>query len=358
MPGQDSAEQRTEKATPRKRQRAREQGQVAQSNELLNAISLLASVGALALFGGYIFHSMIHEVTLRLTNLGGYPLTMEGSVWLLKSSLWMITKSVLPVIVFVGAAGLFASVAQTGFVYSSSKLALDFTQLNPVTGAKNLMSWMSVVRLLVGVVKLLVICFIAYYLIKNRQTWLYASINQSTQGILESGRQLCFALFGRVCIAALAIAGLDYAYQRWQFEKTLMMTKTEMKEEMKRDEGRPEVKGRMAQMRRQASRARMLQAVPKANVVVTNPTHYAVALQWDEKEMSAPTVVAKGKDLVAQRIKDVARDSGVPILERKALAQVLYTTVEVGMEIPSKLYYAVAEVLAFVMRQKKGIRTA
>jgi len=358
MAAQDGAEQRTEKATPRKRQRAREQGQVAQSDELLNAISLLASVGAMALFGGYIFQSMIHEVTLRLTNLGAQPLTMEGSVWLLKDSIWMVTRSVLPVIVFVGAAGLLASVVQTGFVYSPAKLALDFTHLNPVTGAKNLFSWMAVMRLAMGVVKLVVIVLIAWYLIKDRQTWLTASISQSTQGILENGRQMCFALFSRVCIAALAIAGLDYAFQRWQHEKNLMMTKTEMKEEHKRDEGRPEVKGRMAQLRRQVNRARMMQAVPKANVVVTNPTHYAVALQWDDKEMSAPTVLAKGKDLMAEKIKQVAREHGVPILERKALAQVLYQTVEIGMEIPSKLYYAVAEVLAFVLRQKPGLRTA
>jgi flagellar biosynthetic protein FlhB len=301
---------------------------------------------------------MLHEVSLRLTDLGGPRLTMEGSVWLLSDSIWMVTRTVLPATAFVGAAGLAASLVQTGFVYSPAKLNLDFTHLNPVVGIKNVISWMAVVKLLVGVAKLAVIGLIAYYLIRDRQTWLFASISQSPEGILENGRQLCFTLLARICIAALAIAALDYAYQRWQYEKNLMMTKTEMKEEHKRDEGRPEVKGRMAQMRRQVSRARMMQAVPKADVVVTNPTHYAVALKWDDKEMSAPTVLAKGKDLMAQRIKEVAREHGVPIIERQTLAQILYQTVEVGMEIPPKLYYAVAEVLAFVMRQKPGMRTA
>jgi flagellar biosynthesis protein FlhB len=157
----------------------------------------------------------------------------------------------------------------------------------------------------------------------------------------------------QVLAALVVVALLDYAYQRWRFEKKLMMSKGELKEEMKREEGDPEVRARRSHMRRSMVR-RMMAAIPHADVVVSNPTHYAVALKWDEKKMSAPQVVAKGADYMAERIKEVARQNGVPVLERRPLARALYEAVQVGMEIPPKLYYAVAEVLAFVLKKRKA----
>lgn len=325
---------------------------VAQSSEVNNALVLLAAVGALSLFGSYTFSTMIREMTLRLGHLSAPPLTVEGSINLFHETTWAVARAVVPLLVCVGVMGLACSVGQVGFVFSSRALSLDLNRLNPVNGLKNLFSFSSLVRLLVAVAKLTVISLIIFFLLRDRMAWITSLVGQSTWGILDVARRLCLSMMLRVAVAMLVVAVLDYGYQRWRYERQLMMTKTEWREEMKKDEGSPEVRARQAQVRRDLARLRMMQAVPRADVVVTNPTHMAVALRWDEATMSAPRVVAKGKNYVAERIKEIARAHGVPILERKTLAQALYEVVEIGMEIPPKLYYAVAEVLAFVMRGK------
>jgi flagellar biosynthetic protein FlhB len=233
------------------------------------------------------------------------------------------------------------------------KLVPDLQAINPIRGLRNIFSLTAVMRLLTAVIKFAVIGLVCYLLIRSRLHWFGALVGKDAWGILDVGRRLSLSLLLRVVAIMLGVAVLDYAYQRWRYEKQLMMTKQELKEERKRDEGDPEVRGRQAQMRRAMANRRMVQAVPEADVVVTNPTHLAVALQWDEETMSAPTVVAKGQDFLARRIQQIAREHGVPVLERKNLTRLLYQTVEVGAEIPPKLYYAVAEVLAYVLRKHR-----
>jgi flagellar biosynthetic protein FlhB len=353
MAPNDSGQQRTEKPTRRKRERARKEGQVALSSEVNNALVLLAAVGALTLFGGYTLAAMTSQLAVRLGGLHAADLSIGGVRPMLCDSLGTVLRSVAPIMVFVGLVGLLGSLAQTGVLFTPKRISPDLSHINPVAGLKRLFSLSSLARLVVAAAKLLLIGAIVYLLVRSRLAWYFAAVGKSAWGVFETGRQICLSLALRIVAAMIVVAVADYAWQRWRFEKQLMMSRTELKEEVKRDEGDPEVKARQEQMRRAFARSRMMQAVPRADVVVTNPTHVAVALRWDEKVMDAPRVVAKGKRLLAERIRQIARENGVPVLERKVLAHALYEAVEVGREIPPKLYYAVAEVLAFVLKKRR-----
>ncbi len=351
----ESADQKTEKPTQRKLRKAREEGMVAQSVEVNNALVLLAAVGALALFGGAMFRGVTGAMTDALGGLGRPELTIEGTSRLMQEFFGVILRGALPIMLFVGAVGLLCSLAQTGVVLVPKKIMPQLAHINPVNGAKNLFSLKAVMRLVTAALKLTAIGAIVYLFVRSRTGWLFAISGKSVLGVLLAVRELCASLLLRIIAAMFAIAVIDFAYQKWQQRRELMMTKSELKEEHKRDEGNPEVRGKQAQMRRAVARARMIQAVPSATVVVTNPTHVAVALRWQEGDMGAPTVVAKGQDHMARRIRQVAEQHEVPVLERRLLARTLYQVVEVGQEIPSKLYQAVAEVLAFVLkRARKG----
>ncbi|MHC4480813.1 MAG: flagellar biosynthesis protein FlhB [Planctomycetota bacterium] len=354
MPPGDSAEQKTEKPTRRRRERAKEQGMVAQSAEVNNALVLLAGLGALTIFGAFTFRQMAGEMAGRLGRLYGPELSLGGARGLLCDSARTVARAALPLMVFTGMVGLLVSLVQTGIVVTPARLKPDLSHVDPIQGLKRLFSLSALVRLLLAVVKLVAIALIVFFLVRSRLHWLLALTGKSTWGILEVSRRLCSTMAFRIIVAMMGLAALDYAYQRHKLAKQLMMSKTELKEEHKRDEGDPEVKARQEQLRRARARSRMMQAVPGADVVVANPTHVAVALRWDEEGMDAPQVVAKGRDWLARRIKEIARRHQVPVVERKVLAHALYEAVEVGMQIPPKLYYAVAEVLAFVMRRRSA----
>ncbi len=351
-----NADQKTEKPTQRKRRRAREQGTVAQSAEVNNALVLLAGVGAFVLFGGYAFPHLTGYMAGKLGNLGAVTVTQDGVLNIFSETVGVLIKVVLPLMILVGCVGLLCSVMQTGIMVVPKRIVPNLELLDPIRGLKNLFSLSAVMRFLVAIIKLTVIVLIGYFLVRSRLSWIAALVGKSAWGILDVSRRLCLSLMVQVSIAMMAVAVLDYAYQRWQHEKKLMMTKQEVRDERKRDEGDPHIRSRQAQMRRAIAQSRMMQAVPEASVIVSNPTQIAVALKWDENDMSAPTVVAKGRDYLAERIRKIGRENGVPLIERKELARILYETVEVGAEIPANLYYAVAEILAFVLRKRKPRR--
>lgn len=350
------SEQKTEKPTQRKRRRTRREGQVAQSNEVNNAFVLLAGIGALALFGGHSFRCMAACAEGRLGNLAGLDLSLSGVESVAADTVGVLVGASLPAMLLVGTVGLLCSLLQTGVLVVPKKLAPNLKAIDPIKGLKNIFSLAAAMRLLMAAIKFAAIGVIVYFVVRGRSSWFGGLVSMSPWGILDVSRRLCFSILVRVGVAMLGVALLDYAFQRWRHEKELLMTKQELKEERKRQEGSPEVRGRQEMMRRAMSQRRMMQAVPRADVVVTNPTHVAVALEWNEEQMGAPTVVAKGQDLLAERIKKVARENKVPVLERKDLARALYVAVEVGSEIPEKLYYAVAEVLAFVLRREGKAR--
>lgn len=353
MASDNSPQQKSEKPTRRRRRQAREQGQVAQSAEVNSTLVLLAALGALVLFGGRTFDVMGGQVSELLGGLHQYTLDLTGTRTLVSAAARNAVTAVAPIMLLTGVVGLLCSLAQTGLLFAPRVIAPDLQHVDPIRGAKNILSLAAAMRLLVAVVKITAISLVVYFLVRSRISWLAALTGKSVWGILEVTRRICFSLLVRVLMVMMVVAVLDYAFQKWRFEKQLMMSKTELRDEYKRDEGDPAVRARQAHARRAIARNRMMQAVPAADVVVTNPTHVAVALQWDEREMDAPRVVAKGRDLLAGRIKELAREHGVPVIERKILAHALYQAVEVGMDIPPKLYYAVAEVLAFVMRRRR-----
>ncbi len=354
MPADSYSGDKTEKPTRRKREQARERGMAAHSPEINNALVLLAGLGALVLFGGYTFQIMADGMAGRLARLYGCDLSIPGAHAIMCEALTAVARAAAPILVLTGLVGLACSVAQTGIMFTPGKLAPDFAAMHPVRGLRHLFSVDALAKLFVAVVKLAIIGLIIFFLVRSRLDWFYGLIAKSPWGIFDVSRDLCMTMVLRVAIAMMAVAVADYAWQRWRFERQLMMSKTELRDEMRRDEGDPLVRGRQEALRRALVRSRMIQAVPTADVVVTNPTHLAVALRWHEKEMKAPQVVAKGKDWLAERIKQVAGAHGVPVLERRVLAQALYQAVEVGTEIPPKLYYAVAEVLAFVLKRRRA----
>ena len=346
-----TAESKTEKPTQRKRQRARQEGQVAQSAEVNNVLVLLAAVGCLAVFGGRTWGTLTGQMTEWLSGMAGPELTVQGAVTVLRSSGTAVLRAAAPIMVCSLVVGLLCSVAQTGIIWSPKKLKPNWKAIDPINGAKQTFSLSALQKAAIALLKLIIIAAIAFTLLRNRLDCLQALVGKSVWGMMHVTCTLCLSLLGRILVAMLGVALLDYAYQRWRHEKRLMMSKGEMKEELKREEGDPHVRARRSRARRSLVR-RMMKAVPDADVVVTNPTEIAVALQWDQEAMSAPRVVAKGRKHMAERIKKLAREHGVPVIERKLVARALYQAVEVGMEIPPKLYYAVAEVLAFVLKQR------
>jgi len=249
----------------------------------------------------------------------------------------------------IGVAG---NVLQSGFLWTGETLKPDLGRLDPVKGLGRLMNLRGLARLLASVFKVVVIGIVAYITIKNDLPAAASVLGLAPGSIAVFGASLVLKLGYRVVAALIILAILDYAFQRLQHERDLMMTRQELREELKRMEGDPLTRERRRRMQRQVAMQRMMSKVPKADVIVTNPTHLAVAIQYDEGKMAAPVCVAKGAGFIAEKIRTAAAAAGVPIVENKPVAQLLYRKVEVGSPIPVELYQAVAEILAYVYRIK------
>jgi len=342
---QDDAGDKTEQPTPRRREEAREEGQVARSMDLTAAISLLAGLVLLKFFGP----AMLEHMLGMTRALGESSTTTSGTLlpWIRRVGLATITMTLpfLGLLVVVTAAGV---VSQSGLLLTWKKLALKPDRINPVSGMKRMFSGEAANRLAQGLLKMTVVGVIAYITIVGRIDTVLASGALHTAGIFGLSAKLLFDLALRMGIALLLLGLIDYLFQRWQLEKQLRMTKQEVRDELKKMEGDPLVKQRRRQMQARLAMQRIHSEVPRADVVVTNPTHFAVALKYDEATMTAPRLTAKGKDLLAQRIQQLAQQHGIPIVQRPPLARALYAGVEVGQEVPPEFYRAVAELLAYV----------
>lgn len=251
--------------------------------------------------------------------------------------------------------GLVTSYLQIGFMFNFGLLKPNLSKLNIISGVKNLFSIRSFVKLIASVLKLIIVGGVSYFYIKKEfsRIDIVDTIDESLSALLVTNVKLMIGLALRVSAALLLLAVLDYFYQKWQYKRNLRMSKEEVKEERKQMDGDPLIKSKIRAIQRQMAMKRMMSAIPKADVVITNPSHFAVVLKYDGSAMKAPTVVAKGADLIAKRIKEIAKKHKVPLVEDKLLAQTLYKTVEIGKEIPQKLYYAVAKVLSYVYQLKK-----
>ncbi len=350
MPG--GSQNKTEKPTAKRRSKARQEGQIAQSQEVNNFLVLSAALAALLLFGSNIWSFLIGNAAMHLADIDGLDLTQKGVATIVTDKFAGIGVALAPFLFLILVGGLVASLSQTKMLFSTKIVKPKLNAVNPISGFKKLFKLSTIVQLLVSIAKLIAVGCMIYLVVRWRIHWFFGLVGMNPWGIVMVAQQFFLILILVVLVCMLIIAVLDYSYQRYKHEKQLMMTKEEVKEERKQAEGDPKVKGRQASERRKIYKSRMAQAVPGADVVVANPKHYAVALRWVESEMDAPMVVAKGKDLFALRIKKIAKENDVPILERKLLARTLYETVDVDTEIPPQLYHAVAEVLAFVMKKR------
>lgn len=347
---------KTEKATPKKRQDARKKGQVLQSKEITSAFVLLFIFLALRLLGGYMYNEITYFTKVVLTEYVNIPdlYTINGITKLFMLSGIELIKICGPILGVALITGLIAEYAQVGFLFTFENLKFKFERISPLSGLKRIFSLRSVVELVKSIIKLAIVGFIAYSYIKSQADGVLTMMDMDAIGVASFIASSVVDLAIRICIALIFIGAVDYIYQWYEFEKNLKMSKHEIKEEFKQTEGNPEIKSKIRQKQRQISMSRMLGDVPKADVVITNPTHFAVAIRYDASVSPAPRVIAKGQDYLAQRIKEVARENKVEIVENKPLARSLYQSVEVGQEIPEEMYQAVAEILAFVYGIKNG----
>ena len=348
--------QKTEKATPRRRKEAREKGNVLKSNDVNTAAVLLAMFAGIKALGGPLVANT--QAMLRSYLSQGAtsdPLTSADAAAVLYQAIVTLATIAAPLLVLALFVGLAINVIQVGFVTSSKALGMKFSRINPMQGFKRIFSVRSVAELLKAALKVVALGVVAYSEYKSfigaLPLFLLQDITQAASAVAEMGINIAF----KMCMVLAVLAAADYFYQWWVRERDLKMTKEEVKQEFKQMEGDPQIKSRIRQKQRQLGMRRMMQAIPSANVVITNPTHYAIALRYQEGHDDAPVVVAKGKDLVAQRIKEEARRCGIEMVENRPLAQALYVFCEIGDKVPKDMYQAVAEVLATVYRLKKSM---
>jgi flagellar biosynthetic protein FlhB len=354
---EEREEDRTEPATPRRREEARERGQVARSADLSSAVVLLAAVLALRFTGRPLMQGLFASTSTVLEGLGGIDGTPGDLSGRFGGAFVAVLLGFLPLVGLVLAAAAGANLFQVGFLFTADPLTPDWERLNPVSGLGRLLSLRGLVRLAGGLFKLAIVGLVVFWTIWAERSTLVELSGRAFEQVPGISVDLMQELSLRAALALLVLAVADYGFQKWQFERDLRMSKRELREELRRFEGDPRMRERRRSIQRQLALQRMVLAVPQATVVITNPTHLAVAVRY-EKPMEAPVVVAKGAEQLARRIRESALEHGVPIVERKDLARALYRGVDVGQSIPSALYQAVAEILAYVYRLKGFVPAA
>jgi len=345
-------ESKTEKPTPRRRQQAREKGSVARSQDLNSAVLLFGAALTLSMLGAGMIAGLGEILKSLLRQSGTMEFTQSATDAMFKQQAIATFKLLLPFLLVIMLIGVLVNVTQVGFHISWQAAAPQWGRLNPINGFQRFFSVRALVELGKSILKLLFVGLALYFSLKSaalQTPWLFYMAPEQVIG--EIGR-LLDDLFIAAAGALLIIGLADYAYQKYDLEQSLMMTKDEVKEEAKQQDGDPRVRGKIREIMIKSSLRRMMKKVPEADVIITNPIHLAVAIKYDRDKSSAPIVVAKGARKTAERIKEIAADNGIPIVENKPLAQALYKTVDIGMEIPVELYRAVAEILAYVYRIK------
>lgn len=352
----DQVGEKTEKPSAKRLKEARERGQVAISRDASMALGSLAATGVLVAAGSFLLRRMTAAITDGLSHFGDAPLREvkgEDLIPLVISGGTLIALTAGPIAIAAAATGVFSSVLQSGFNVSTSPLTPDFKRLSPVNGFRKLAPSRAGLDTLKAIVTATILSLLAWRvgntlaIDAGRLTWASptASAGRAWADALRLLWQAGFAL--------LAIGGIDFGLQKWRLHQSLKMTKQEVKDEARSGEGNPEIKARVRRIQREMFRKRMLQAVPRATVVLTNPTHFAVALEYQREKNAAPVVVAKGADLIAAKIREIARDHSVPIVENPLLTRALFKECEIGDVIPGPLFGAVAEVLAYLIRIKQ-----
>ncbi|TCL66560.1 flagellar biosynthetic protein FlhB [Hydrogenispora ethanolica] len=345
---------RTEEATPKRKSEARQKGQVSKSAELNSVVVLLAAFIFINTLGSWIYSELANYMKVCLAPAAlSKNLSQTNAQQLFLEHLVFFLKVFLPLGLGAMVVGILVNFLQVGPMFTIEALKPKFSRINPISGMQRLLGIQGLVELAKSVIKLLIISYFAYSTIRDHLFSLLDVVAQSPLDTAVLIWTIIYQVALKICVFLLILAIFDYLYQRWEFNKSLRMTKKEVKDEYKQLEGNPQIKNKIRQRQRQIAARRMMQDVPKADVIITNPTHLAIAIRYDAAEMAAPVVVAKGEGFIAQKIKEIAKAHDVSVVENKPLAQTLYKTVEIGEAIPANLYKAVAEVLAFVYRLKR-----
>ncbi|MBQ9359957.1 MAG: flagellar biosynthesis protein FlhB [Lachnospiraceae bacterium] len=356
--------EKTEEPTSKKLNDARSDGQVAKSQELCNAISLIALFLTLRMVGMNMGNGFLDVIKYVFGIIPEFTVLVNGEISqktfdnIIRFAIIRIIVILLPIFAVGVLVAFFVNLFQVKWKVSTKPLRPKFSKLNPVSGMKKIFSKKKLMDLALAIGKLAIIFGVVWSYIQGFGGLPSLLLDMQTNTGIGETCIIIINLGLRISFVYLLLAIIDYIYQRWKFHKDMMMTKQEVKDEYKNSEGDPQVKGKIKQKMMEASRRRMMQEVPSADVVITNPTHFAVALKYDTDVADAPYIVAKGQDFLAQKIKDEAREAGVEIVENKPLARMLYHNVDIGGVVPPELYQAVAEVLAFVYnlrdRKKSG----
>ena len=355
MPQNDGGGEKTEKASPKKREDERKKGNIFMSKDITTVISLVASFFIISLFVGGIsdqIQNLYRNQVIRMRDVPTIDISVMMEIY--REFMIFIATSLLPAIVIVGMVSVIVVLMQSKFLWANDRIKFKMERLNPLKGIKRMLSLRSLVELVKSMVKVSVLTYILYFNIVGVIEDLPGMIDWDViQAVSYTGDRL-LGLIIAVGIAFAGIAALDYLYQRWEYEKNIKMTKQEVKDEYKQMEGNPEIKSARRQKQREYAMGRMMQAVEEADVVVRNPTHFAVALKYKLDVDSAPIVVAKGQDKIALRIVEKAEEHGIDTVENKTLARGLYESAEIDQVIPGEFFQPVAELLAWLYSTKEA----
>lgn len=346
-----AGDDKTERATPKRREEARKEGNVARSMEVNSALAMLAGFGVLALWGPHMYSKMAADMVMRLEHLKPSTLTVNQAMQLFYGVLKLMVSVGWPVFAVMAIVGVLANIIQNKVKITPEVLKPRFSKINPISGLKQKFSVATLFELAKNIVKMLVVGVPASLTLWKHRVDLLSLGDAEPLTSASLAARLVLNIGLQVAGIYMTIAIADYIFQKWRHEKQMRMTKQEVKQEMRQQDIAPEMKAAQRRRQREAARKRMLSEVPNADVIITNPTHYAIALKYDA-ELGAPQVLAKGVDLLALRIRELGKDAGVSQVENRALARELYARVEVGTFIPGDMFAAVAEVLAYVYRSE------
>ncbi|MBO6559959.1 MAG: flagellar biosynthesis protein FlhB [Nisaea sp.] len=350
MSDQDQGD-KTEEASARKLSQAREKGQVLSSKEVNNFAILLGATVVVGLVGPFTMRGLTESLLIFIERPDMIDVTGSGAIMI--DMLLGVGLAIAPALALLVVLAALGVLMQIGWLMSPESIQPKLEKISPISGAKRLFSLKSVVELLKGIVKMILVGFVAYLIVKPEFSRIDLMVQMDLKELLDETHFVAIEIFIGVLAVAAVIAVVDYLYQRYEFMNQMKMSKQEVRDEHKQTEGDPHVKARLRQLRMERARTRMMAEVPKATVVITNPTHYAIALKYDMEQMAAPRVVAKGVDAVALRIREIANENEVPMVENRPLARALYDNAELDEEIPEDYYKAVAEVISYVFKMNQ-----
>jgi len=352
---EEDKDQRTEEPSAKRLRETREKGQFANSKEVSSVFVLMASIIAFSLAGSYAWKDLMLISSHIFSALNGISVTQSGVYLLFQLVSKQILIALAPIVLTIMVFGLFANLIQTGGPnFSLDPLEPKFSKLNPLKGMKRFFSKQALVELIKSIAKIVIVGYVAFSTVRDEFGNLPYLVGMNSGQILVYISQISLRIMIHTFWILVLLAIFDYGFQFWSFRENLRMTKQEVKDERKQTEGDPQIKTRIRGIQHQIARKRMMAAVPEADVVITNPTHVAVALQY-KKDDIAPIVTAKGTGFIAAKIKEIAREKDVPLVEDRPLAQLLNKTIQIGQYVPDSLYKAVAEILAYVYRLKKRV---